>query len=110
MLFKKKKPRRPVFGFLCSPTLAALIRGTARNLRLPIFCLAEHVVQAGLAVILPQLEDEGFRERLCAHLIESHLLVDAAGENEYDRAAMAEARQKEVARLEREKVIRLLGK
>jgi len=60
-------------------------------------------------MILSDLEDEGFRERLVAHVIEEHLLMKTVDlGNEYDEAAMAETQKKQLERQERERFIRSL--
>jgi hypothetical protein len=107
MLFRKKKQKRPIFGFPCSPIISNAIRATALRLNTPYYPLAEHVCQLGLSIILTDLEDERFKERLVEHLVQDHLLVNKLDpDNEYDESAMAEAKKKQVARQEREQFIR----
>jgi len=110
MLFKrKKKKKRPIFGFPCSPSISYTVRSIAASIGTPIYCLSEHLLQTGLSVVMTQLADKQAGEQLVDHLIESHLLADTVDEeNEYDQEAAAEARTKQLARQERERVIRLL--
>jgi len=106
---KKKQVKRKVFGFPCSPSISLGIKVAAERLGTPIYPFAEHAFQLGLSLILVDLEDEGFRERLAEHVIENHLLVNNVDpDNEYDESAMAEARKKQLEHQERERAIRLL--
>ncbi len=91
----RKRPReRKVFGFLCDPKLALGVKMLAADLEVPIYPVAEHLLQLGVAQMYPSLEDEEAKKELQDHLISDHLLtsaLDEQNENEYDQAAAANA-------------------
>jgi hypothetical protein len=108
-MFTRKKKRRPVFGFPCTPLIANHIRLLAGMLKVPYYCAAEHAMQIGMAIMMAQLQDQDTAKQLEEHLVESHLLVNAVEEgNAYDQETMAEARKKQLAKQEREQTIRRL--
>ena len=99
-LNRKKRRIRKVFGFSCDPKLAVGVRMIAADLEVPIYVVAEHLLQLGAAQIYPDLEDEEAKRQLQEHLVSHHLLRLALGEeDEYDAAAVAkiqeERRQRE---------------
>lgn len=109
MWFKKSAPKKRVFGFPCTPAISDAVRSMARSLGLPIFCLSEHALQIGGAVVLGQLEDEQATKKLRDHLINCHLLVDMVDtDNDYDKTALQQAKRKQLERQGREKVISAL--
>jgi len=96
---KKKRRERKVFGFLCDPELALGVKFIAAGLQVPIYTVTEHLLQLGMAQMHPNLEDEVSKKELQEHLINQHLLASALSEdNEYDRAAAANARKAEKKR------------
>ena len=91
---KKKRKERKVFGFLCDPKLALGVKLIAADLKVPIYVVAEHLLQLGIVQMHPALEDDDAKEKLQEHLINHHLLtpaLDEQNENEYDRAVAANA-------------------
>ena len=46
---KKKRKQRKVFGFLCDPKLALGVKFIAADLKVPIYVVAEHLLQLGVA-------------------------------------------------------------
>lgn len=47
----------------------------AHALECPAYCIAEHILQLGLAEVLTGIEDEALEENLQRHLLQNHLLV-----------------------------------
>jgi len=74
---RKRRRKRKVFGFLCDPNLAFGVRFIAADLEVPIYTVAEHLLQLGVAQMYPALEDEEHKKELQEHLINEHLLVSA---------------------------------
>ncbi|MDP2950231.1 MAG: hypothetical protein Q8P22_11915 [Chloroflexota bacterium] len=108
---KRERPRkRTTFGFACDPGISAVVKLLARKLEVPIYPLAEHVLQLGLAQVLALQEDEEFKKALQQHLAHQHLLVPLLNEeNEYDLKAIAMARTKGAgARISADNVRRFL--
>ena len=94
-MFSRRKKRRPIFGFPCTPLISYNIRAIAQTVGLPIYCLGEHALQAGITLISTQLEDEKAAESLKEHLIGEHLLVNKVDPgNEFDEVEMEEIRKK----------------
>jgi hypothetical protein len=85
--FNRKKPKkRKVFGFLCDPNLARGVKTLARYLEVPIYPLAEHLIQLGAGLVVPALDDEEKKKELQEHLANEHLLVPSFDkDNEYDK-------------------------
>lgn len=101
-LNSKKRQERKVFGFLCDPKLALGVKFIAADLKVPIYVVAEHLFQLGVAQMYSALEDEDAKKELQEHLINQHLLASALSEdNEYDRAAAANSRSQEKKRRSR---------
>ncbi len=99
---KKKRKERKVFGFLCDPKLALGVRFIAADLKVPIYTVAEHLLQLGVAQMHPNLEDDEAKRQLQEHLSNQHLLTSALSEdNEYDGAAAASSRSQEKKRRSR---------
>jgi hypothetical protein len=93
---RKKRKKRKVFGFLCDPKLALGVKFIAADLKVPIYVVAEHLLQLGVAQMYPAIEDEEQKRELQDHLINEHLLVSALDEgNEYDEAAVAKAQREQ---------------
>lgn len=110
ILRKRKKIRgRVVFGFPCTPSIKDSVKNLARQIRVPIYPLAEHLLQIGTVQIEADLEDEEFKKDLENHLINEHLLPAVlVAENEHDLDVMIEAKKRRLLHLELEKVIRTL--
>ncbi|MEE9399826.1 MAG: hypothetical protein V3V23_06115 [Dehalococcoidales bacterium] len=109
MLFKKKKPRRPIFGFPCTPAIKYAVKSLAGQIRVPVYPLAEHLLQIGATQIETDLEDEESKKDLENHLINEHLLPPVLDvENEHDIDAMIEAKKRRLLHQELEKVVRTL--
>jgi len=73
---KKFEPiQRTQFNILCDRKLATRVRMLAHALECPVYCVAEHLLQLGLAEVSVSLEDQALRERLCRHLVQDHLLT-----------------------------------
>jgi len=96
-VFKKKKikPDRRVFGFLCDDELASRVKELAKIYDIPIYCLAEHLLQLGLAHMAVELRDnpESFTqvmEEQQDHLVGYHLLVKKLGEDQHERELVAQ--------------------
>ena len=99
---KKKRKERKVFGFLCDPKLALGVKLIAADLKVPIYTVAEHLLQLGVAQMQPNIEDDEAKRQLQEHLINQHLLTSALSEdNEYDGAAAANSRSQEKKRRSR---------
>lgn len=95
--FKKKKikPDRRVFGFLCDNDLAERVRSLAEYYEIPIYCLAEHLLQLGLAHMGVELRDnpESFKQVIEGqhdHMVDYHLLVKKLGEEQHERELIAQ--------------------
>ncbi|NQT73030.1 MAG: hypothetical protein HQ553_09745 [Chloroflexi bacterium] len=94
-LFKKKTPKRTVFGFPCDNSLAQMTRLTAKAIEFPIYVLAEHALQIGLAEIMPLLNHEDERADLEHHLRADHLLPPHLGQpiTDYDERLISERKE-----------------
>lgn len=95
--FKKKKIKtdRRVFGFTCDNDLADRVRDLAWYYEIPIYCLAEHLLQLGLAHMGIELRDnpESFKQVIEGqhdHMVDYHLLVKKLGEEEHERELIAQ--------------------
>lgn len=103
-LFKKQKGEkgvRRVFGFLCSPQLADVIRVASKELTLPYYAIAEHCLETGLRQVVADMQDEDSKASLLTHLVESHFLrplFDMG--NNYDREASVKVRKWQLHRWE----------
>jgi len=94
MFFKKKKTNRQVFGFLCDRHLALRVKMLAGALEVPIYPLAEHLLQLGLAHILDEVSSnpdnaEMVKEELSEHLVREHLLVEKLANEDYEHLFIA---------------------
>ena len=93
---KKKRKERKVFGFLCDPKLALVVRFISADLKVPIYTVAEHLLQLGVAQMYPALEDDEAKVQLQDHLVSKHLLMHALDErDEYDNDVAVKARKAE---------------
>ena len=89
---RKERPKRKVFGFPCDQGVALGVRILAAHLEVPIYVVAEHLLQIGASLALPALEDEELRTELQEHLVNEHLLVPSFDDrNQYDQAVAAKA-------------------
>ncbi len=68
-----KDTERRVFGFKCSPDIPATLKTDADGLHVPLFALAEHILQLGAMQLPYALRDPEEREELRRHLIEDHI-------------------------------------
>ena len=104
-LFRKKAQNRKVFGFNCDQSLAQGVRLTARAIEFPIYVVAEHALQIGMATIAPILGDEKAREELEYHLQADHLLQKNLVQpiTDYDRRLLAGKKQDVIRNLIEEK-------
>lgn len=77
-LERKFRPqiKRTGFNFQCDIGLANLVRELARHLECPVYVIAEHTMQLGIAEVMETILDDALRERLQRHLLSDHLLVD----------------------------------
>lgn len=94
MFFKKKEPNRQVFGFLCDRALALHVKILAGHLEVPIYPLAEHLLQLGLAHILDEISSnpdnvEMVKEELSQHLVREHLLVEKLADEDFGHLLIA---------------------
>jgi len=93
---KKQKSRR-VFGFWCDQGLALHVKTLAGIIGVPVYALAEHLLQLGLAHIGHDLSagdsscagDGDPLNELHDHVLHQHLLVDKLGEEEYEERLIA---------------------
>lgn len=68
-----KDSGRRVFGFACSPDISARTKMLAGELNIPIFALAEHMLELSNWLIGKIIESPEEREQLIQHLNESHI-------------------------------------
>lgn len=92
--FKKRQSNRQVFGFLCDRALALRVKMLAGALEVPIYPLAEHLLQLGLAHILDEISSnpdnvEMVKEELSEHLVREHLLVEKLADEDYEHLFIA---------------------
>lgn len=107
MFFKrKKKSKRPIFGFPCDLNIAIVMKATAKIIGAPIYPTVEHILQLGAAALEPALHDDLSKHALTEHIMMDHLLVQNIDlENEYDVKVAKEAKLIELARQEYEKCV-----
>ena len=74
---RKKRRVRKVFGFLCDPELALGVKLLAHQLEVPIYPLAEHLLQLGAGEVIREIEQPERKRKLQDHLLNGHLLVPA---------------------------------
>ena len=60
---------------MCDNKLVLGLKALAQHLEIPIYPLAEHILQMGMAEVITGIEDEAFIEDLQRHLLQDHLLV-----------------------------------
>jgi hypothetical protein len=68
-----KDTGRRVFGFNCSPDIHARMKVLAGELQVPIFALAEHLLQLSVGQVTKAKEDPEEREQLRRHLTTVHV-------------------------------------
>ncbi len=66
---------RKQLNFVCDERIILGLKIMAGSLEVPIYPIAEHLLQLGAAEVLISMKDEALRERLCRHLVEDHLLT-----------------------------------
>ena len=89
---RRRKQRRKIFGFPCDQSIALGVRILAAHLEVPIYVVAEHLLQIGASLALPALDDEELRKELHEHLVNEHLLSPSLDDrNQYDQAVAAKA-------------------
>ena len=66
---------RTQLNFMCDNKLVLGLKALARHLEIPIYPLAEHILQLGMAEVLTSIEDEALMENLQRHLLQEHLFV-----------------------------------
>ena len=103
-----KRQKRHVYGFLCSDGLRLVIKFLGRQLRVPDYCVAEHLLEFAVAHVGPMLQDKKFRKELEEHLITAHLLQAESLPNAYDERMTKKARREQLLHIQREKKIRWL--
>ena len=67
---------RKQFNFACDQVIFLQLEALARKLEVPIYPLAEHLLQIGLESCLVEARDDTRRELLQRHLVHDHLLVE----------------------------------
>ncbi len=72
---KDEKLRRKGFNFECTVGLANNIRVLALAFECPIYAIAEHVLELGLAEVSIIMQDDALKEQLIRHLAKEHVLV-----------------------------------
>ena len=66
---------RTQLNFTCDNELVLGLKALAQHLEIPIYPLAEHILQLGMAEVLTSIGDKALRENLQRHLLQDHLLV-----------------------------------
>ena len=64
---------RKQLNFACDERLILLLKILAKELEVPIYTLAEHLLQLGGSEVAILMEDEELRNQLCHHLAKHHL-------------------------------------
>jgi len=96
-----KDTGRRVFGFACSPDIHARIKMLAGELQVPIFALAEHLVQLSAAQVTKALENSEEMDLLRRHLIEIHVDARTVEKfNWYDEELAKDLNEQRLAKLE----------
>ena len=67
--------QRAQFNVMCDKRLIELVRGLARDLEAPIFCITEHLLEIGVLEIAFLITDADQKQALQRHLVQNHLLV-----------------------------------
>jgi hypothetical protein len=74
--FKKDKIGRKQMNFTCDADLIARLKLLAKCLDIPLYPLAEHVMELGMSEVAVITQDRALTEVLQRHLLEEHLLVE----------------------------------
>lgn len=99
MRFRKKVPKKRVFGFYCDRRLKEMIIAASNELTLPIYPVAEHSLRLGFSQVMTDLKDEESRRALFNHLREQHFLAPIFNsENQYDIDISIKMRKRQLAR------------
>jgi hypothetical protein len=85
----RKGSGRRVFGFPCGPDIPARIKILAGQLNIPIYALAEHMLQLSAGLIARLVDSPEEREHLRQHIIENHVEVRVAEKIAEDDEEMA---------------------
>lgn len=59
----------------CDRSLSALLKYTAGKIEIPMYSLAEHCIQIGLAEVWTTRKDEALMDSMYRHLVQDHLLT-----------------------------------
>ena len=92
-LFKREEIGRKQLNFACDINLIARLKLLASYLDIPLYPLAEHVLELGISEITVIVKDKALTESLQRHLLEDHLLVgrlNPADKHTSDRATRIE--------------------
>jgi len=104
-----KDSGRKVFGFQCSPDIHATLRAQADKLHVPLFALAEHVLQLGSMQMVEIMNNPAELELLRRHLVESHVDMRTIEKIErYDKEAAEILTVERIRRFDIEKAARKL--
>jgi hypothetical protein len=72
--FQQQDGRRQL-NVNCDQQVIVFLKALASTLEVPIYVLAEHCLEMGLAEVRAEMQDVALKDRLCRHLVEGHLLV-----------------------------------
>ena len=90
----RKGSGRRVFGFPCSPDIPARIKILAGKLNIPIYALAEHMLQLSARLVAKMVDNPEDLEQLRLHIIENHVdarTVEKIAEDDEEMAEILEA-------------------
>lgn len=77
-----KTVKRQQLNVNCSEDIIDAVRFIAITLEVPLYVVAEHLLQVGLYHLLEGVKDPKNREKLISHLVEVHLLGDELTDDE----------------------------
>lgn len=94
---KRKRTRRPIFGFPCSVRLAGRVRAISKELGLVAYSVAEHSMAVGIDQMVRDMQNDDTRRALHTHVLEEHFLAPYFDEvNRYDRRIAGQARGRQL--------------